>query len=92
MKDKISQLALMKPLHYNYVDVEVLLGQDYYHAVRPIDVLTGDDSNSSCSVRLQIAWVIIASLWPSAGLNSSCVECIDEGSSLIDQTKSWYDL
>ena len=36
LQDKYPQLAPMKPLQYNYKDIVVILGQDYYHAIRPI--------------------------------------------------------
>ena len=34
LQDKHPQLTSIKPLQYNYKDVVVVLGQDYYHADR----------------------------------------------------------
>ena len=45
LKTKNPHLAPMKPLQYNYEDAEVIQGQDYYHAIRPVKFLLGEDSN-----------------------------------------------
>ena len=37
LQNKYPQLAPIKPTQYTYENVEVILGQDYYHAVRPIE-------------------------------------------------------
>ena len=58
LQNKYPQLAPIKPTQYTYEDVEVIIGQDYYHAVRPIEFILGDDKNSSCYVRLPVDWVI----------------------------------
>ena len=92
LQNKYPQLAPIKPTHYTYEDVEVIIGQDYYHAVRPIEFILGDDKNSPCSVRLPIGWVISGPLPPSVNSTSSCFKCVVEDSSLTDQIKSWYEL
>ena len=86
------QLAPIKPTQYTYEDVEVIIGQDYYHAVRPIEFILGDDKISPCSVRLPIGWVISGPLPPSVNSTSSCFKRVVEDSSLTDQIKSWYEL
>ena len=80
------------PTQYTYEDVEVIIGQDYYHAVRPIEFILRDDKNSPCSVRLPIGWVISGPLPPSVNSISSCFKYVVEDSSLTDQIKSWYEL
>ena len=92
MQNKYPQLAPIKPTQYTYKDVEVIIGQDYYHAVRPIEFILGDDKNLPCSVRLPIGWVISGPLPPSVNSTSSCFKCVVEDSSLTDQIKSWYEL
>ena len=73
-------------------DVEVIIGQDYYHAVRPIEFILGDDNNSPCSVRLPISWVVSGPLPPFVGSTSSCFKCIVQDSSLTDQIRFCYEL
>ena len=92
LQNKYPQLAPIKPTKYTYEDVEVIIGQDYYHAVRHIEFILGDDKNSPCSVCLPIGWVISGPLPPSVNFTSSCFKCVVEDSSLTDQIKSWYEL
>ena len=92
LQNKYPQLAPIKPTQYTYEDIEVIIGQDYYHAVRPIEFILGDDQNSPCSVRLPICWVISGPLPPSDNSAFSCFKCVVEDSSLTDQMKSWYEL
>ena len=47
LQNKYPQLAPIKPTQYTYEDVEVFIGQDYYHASRPIEFILGDDKNHS---------------------------------------------
>ena len=92
LQNKYPQLPPIKPTQYTYEDVEVIIGQDYTHAVRPTEFIMGDDKNSPCSVRLPIGWVISGTLPPSVVSSSSCFNCVVEDSSLTDQIKSWYEL
>ena len=92
LQNKYPQLAAIKPTPYTYKDVEVIIGQDYYHAVRPVEFILGDDKNSPYSVRLPIGWVLSGPLPPSGNSTSSCFKCVVEDSSLADQIKSWYEL
>ena len=85
LQNKYPQLAPIKPTQYTYEEVEVIIGRDYYHAVRPIEFILGDDKNSPCSVRLPIGWVISGSLPPSVNSTSSCLMCVVEDFSLTDQ-------
>ena len=82
----------IKPTQYTYEDVEFVIGQDYYHAVRLIELILGGDKNSLCSVRLPIGWVKGGPLLPSVCSTSSCFKCVVEDSSLTEQIKFWYDL
>ena len=46
LQNKYPQLAPIEPTQYTYEDVEIIIGQEYYHAVRPIEFILGDDKNS----------------------------------------------
>ena len=92
LQNKHPQLAPIKPTQYTYEDVEVIIEQDYYHAVRPLEFILGDDKNSPCSVRLQLGWVISGPLPPSVNSTSSCFKCVVVDSSLTGQIKSCYEL
>ena len=45
LQKKHPQLASIRPTQNTYEDSEVIIGQDYYHAVRPIEFNLGDDKN-----------------------------------------------
>ena len=92
LQNKCPQLAPIKPTQYTYEDDEVIIGQDYYHAVRPIEFILEDDDNLPCLVRLPIGWVIKGPLPPSVVFTSSCFTGVVEDPSLTDQIKSWYEL
>ena len=92
LQNKSQQLAPIKSTQYTYEDVEVIIGQDYYHAVRPMEFILRDDNNSPCSVRLPIVWVISGPLPPSVVSISWCFMCVVEDSFLTGQIKSWYEL
>ena len=92
LQEKYAQLAPIKPIRYNYEDVKIIIGQDFYHAIRTIEYLLGEDSISPCAVRLPIGWVLSGPLPPSFKSNSSCFKCVVEDMSLADQTKTWYEL
>ena len=36
LQEKYPQLAPIKPIHYKYEEVEIIIGQDFYHAIRPV--------------------------------------------------------
>ena len=59
LQEKNPQLAPIKPIHYKYDEVEIIIGQVFYHAIRPVEYLLGEDSISPCAVRLPIGWVVL---------------------------------
>ena len=85
-------MAPIKPIHYKYEEVEITIGQDFYHAIRPVEYLLVEDSISPCAVCLPIGWVLSGPLPPSFKSNSSCFKCAVEDMSLADQIKTWYEL
>ena len=48
LHESYPHLAPIHPLRFIFEDIEVILGQDNYHVVRPIEFLLGDDSSSPC--------------------------------------------
>ena len=92
LHEKYLQFAPIKPIPYKYEHVEKIIGQNLYHAIRPIEYLLGDDSISPCAVRFPIGWVLSGPLPPSFKSNSSCFKCVVGYMSLADQIKTWYEL
>ena len=92
LQEKYPQLAPIKPIHYKYEEVEMIIGQDFYNAIRPVEYLLGEDSISPCAVRFSIGWVLSGPLLSSFNSNSSWFKCVVEDMSLADQIKTWYEL
>ena len=92
LQEKYPQLAPIKPIHYKYEEVEIIIGQNFYHAIRLVEYLLGEDSTSPCAVRLPIGWVLSGPFPPSFKSNSSCFKCVVEDMSLADQIKTWCEL
>ena len=92
LQEKYSHLAPIKPIHYKYEEVEIIIGQDFYYAIRPVEYLLGEDSISPCAVRLPKGWLLSGSLPPSFKSNSSCFKFVVEDMSLADQIKTWHEL
>ena len=71
----------------------MILGQDLYHAIRPLKYFAADEKCSPIAVRLPIGWFLSGSLPLSSGLVSTCFEANEEQDfELTNQVKSWYDM
>ena len=92
LQEKYPQLAPIKPRHYKYEHVEIIIGQDFYHVIRPVEYLPGELSISPCAELLPIGWVLSGPLPPSYKSNLSCFKYIVEDMSLADQIKTWFEL
>ena len=59
LQEKYPQLAPIKPIQYKYDEVVLIFEQDFYHAIRPVEYLLGEDSISPCAVRLLLGWTLV---------------------------------
>ena len=82
----------MPSLTYQYSDVEMIWGQDCFHANRPLETQGDKSRKSPFAVRLSIGWVLSGHLPSSLGFSSHCFKSSVEDNSLIEQVKSWYEL
>ena len=80
-------LAPVPSLTYQYSDVEMILGQDCFHASRPIKIHGDESRNSPFAVRLPIGWVLSSPLPSSLALPSHCFKCTVENNSLKSKSK-----
>ena len=86
-------LAVLDPVTYSYKDIEMILGQDVYHAIRPLEYFTADEKRSPVAVRLPIGWVLSGPLPSSSCLTSTCFKVnIEQDHGLARQLRSWYDI
>ena len=71
----------------------MILGQEVYHAIRPLEYFTADEKCSPIAVRLPIRWVLSGPLPSSSGLVSTCFKAnMEQDFDLAIQVKSWYDM
>ena len=71
----------------------MILGQDVYHAIRPLEYFAADEKCSPFAVRLPIGWVLSGPLPSSSASVSTCFKAnIEQDFELAGQIKSWYDM
>ena len=93
LQEIYPHLTVLDPVTYSYKDIEMILGQDVYHAIRPLEYFSADERRSSVVVRLPIGWVLSGPLPSSSCLTSTCFKVkIEHDKELASQVKSWYDI
>ena len=93
LQETYPHLAVLDPVTYSYKDIEMILGQDVYHAIRPIEYFSADEKRSPVAVHLPIGWVLNGPLPSSSCLTSTCFKVnIEHDNEVASQVKSWYDI
>ena len=64
--------SVVDPNTYCYRNIEMVLGQDVYNAIRPSGYFAADEKCSPFAVRLHLGWVLSDPLPSSSGLVSTC--------------------
>ena len=54
---------------YSYADVEMILGQDVFHCIRPLEYFEAVRPNTPIAVRLPLGWVLSGPLPSTTGLS-----------------------
>ena len=93
LQETYQHLAVLDPVTYCYGNIEMILGQDVYHAIRPLEYLAADEKSSPFAVRLPICCVLSGPLPSSSGLVSTCFKAnMEQDFELASQVKSWYEM
>ena len=95
LKAKYPHLEPISLSKYSYADVEMILGHDVFHAIRPLEYFESDRANSPIAVRLPLGWVLSGPLPSATGLFSTCFKAVassENDSVLAEQLCSWYDM
>ena len=58
LQAKYPHLQPLKPLRYSYAEVELIIGQDAFHAIRPLEYFETDSKHAPIAVRLPLGWVL----------------------------------
>ena len=67
LQETYPHLAVLEPVTYSYENIEMILAQDVYHAIRPLEYFAADEKCSPFAVRLPIGWVLSGPLPSSSG-------------------------
>ena len=93
MQETYPHLAVLDPVKYSYGNIEMIPGQDVYHAIRPLEYFAADEKCSPYAVRLPIGWVLSGPLPSSSSLVSTCFKAnVEKDYEIACQVKSWYDM
>ena len=96
LKTKYRHLQPISLKKYSYADVEMILGQDVFHSIRPLEYFDSDRKNVLVAVRLPLGWVLSRPLLSSLGLYSTCFKAVASNkkmdSALANQLRSWYEI
>ena len=94
LKSKYPHLDPLPGTQIDYSSVSMILGQDAYEAIRPIEYfVSSTDKSSPVAVRLPIGWVLSGPLLSTSNLSASCFEASsEEDSTLAQEVKLRYDV
>ena len=56
----------------------MILGQDVFHCIRPLEYFETDRTNTPIAVRLALGWVLSGSLPSTSGLISTCFKAVTQ--------------
>ena len=94
-KQKYLHLEPVTLSEHSFADVKMLLGQDGFHFVHPLDLFESDHQNTSVAVHLPFGWVMTGPLLSTSGLVFTCFNAFErtvDGSDLAEQLCKWYEL
>ena len=92
LQEKYPYLEPIKPVRYSYSEIEMVIGQDFYLHIRPLDYFHDADRKTPMAFRLPVGWVLSGPLPSSSGLLSTCFRCKAEDVELVSQVEAWYEL
>ena len=89
LQETYPHLAFLDPATSSYKDIEMILGQDVYHAIRRLEYCSADEKRSSAAKRLPISWVLSGHFPSSSCLTSICFKLnIEHDDELASHVKS----
>ena len=94
LQSKYPYLAPITPIVYSYADVDLIIGQDSFHAIRPEEYFKkeADPNTSLVVVCLPIGWVLSGPMPTSTDFLSTCFKCNRDDTELACQIKRWYEI
>ena len=75
---------------YSCKDIEMVLGQDVYHFIHPLEYFSADEKSSKIVVSLPIDWMLGGQLPSSSSLTSTRIKVnCDHDNELASQIILW---
>ena len=92
MKETYAYLNNLPDIKVSMADVKVILGQDAYHLIRPLEYKSGE-KNEPWAVKTSLGWTVSGAL-PKTERNCMAASCNLSVFSdpLADQMKKWWDM
>ena len=91
LKQSFPHLAPLPDLVIDYSQVKILLGQDAFAAICPIEV-SSVDNRTPCAVRTPLGWVASGPLPSKVVKGVSNFKAVVNDDSLAAQLHSWWDI
>ena len=91
LKIRYPHLDPIPLAEYRYEDVGMILGQDVFHRIRPLEYLDTDRKDTPTAVRLPLGWVLSGPLPVTSGFVSTCFKAVSRGEEdikLVDRHRS----
>ena len=94
LKRKFPHLTVVPGNRISYSDVELILGQDIYEAIRPIEYVKPPGKNVPMAVLLPLGWVTSGPVDSATAFLSSMfkVSCTTADQDLTEEVRRWYDI
>ena len=94
LKRRFPHLSVVPGNRISYSDVELILGQDIYEAIRPIEYVKPTGKNVPMAVLLPIGWVTSGPVDSTTAFLSSMfkVSCTTTDQDLTEEVRRWYDI
>ena len=84
---------MLLPKRYNYAKVEMILGQDAYHAIRPLEFFKTYSKSPPVFVRLPLGWVLSGPMPSASGLTLTGFKAVVEHDfELATRINLWSDM
>ena len=97
--DVESQKTMYQPIplkKFSYAQVDMILGQEVFSFIRPLEYFDSEHKNRPVAVRLSLGWVLSGPVPSTSGLLSTCFKAVtsnkDSDLELTEQLHSWYGI
>ena len=93
IQEKYPHLSVLPNKTYDYANVEMILSEDAYYAIRPFEYFETESKSSRVANHLPLVCVLNGLSPSSSGLISTCFKAVaKQDSELASQIKSWHDM